>query len=125
MIDLEAAEKQMRADIALATSEGMRLIQEEGADADFIRSQRQFDEARIQFTLACMKCDNLGIGRNELLSGAGHALGTMWGNLLMACVGERERAVANGWVQNGLQGSIGQQIAAKSVMSVFPVERAN
>ena len=124
MHDIEAAERQMRADIAAASAEGMRLVSEEGGDAQFIRAQRQFDEARVQFVLACLRAENAGIGRNELMSGG---FTTLWApsgaNLLLACVGERERAIVNGWTQQALQHTVGQAKAAKTLMSVFPEEQ--
>lgn len=117
--DIEAAEKHMRDDASLAAAEGNRIIASGEGDADFLRAQRQFDEARIQFVLACMRAENAGIGRNELLAAGGHAIGLIWGSLLMGCVGVREREIVNGWLQRSLGQMISPGAATKTLMSVF------
>lgn len=116
--DIEAAEKQMRRDFTAAQAAGIEMVQN-GADPEFLRAQRMFDEARIQFVLACMKCDNGGIDRNATLSSAGHAVGAIWSGLLMACVGERERSMVNGWVRQSFATALHLDPNDKTLMSIF------
>lgn len=122
--DLDAAEAQMRADIAQAKAEGMQLVQE-GGDADFLRAQRLFDEARIQFTLSLLRCENAGIDRNRLLAGGAHSIGSMWASLLLGAVGERERGLVNGWVQQSLMQHLGESAGAETISSMFKPEKTN
>lgn len=114
--DLEKAESDIRANIAMA--EGQKMVDTGQADATFIRAQREFDEARIQFVLAGMRLENAGIGRNEMLSAAGQAIGQIWGNALGAALGARERAIVNGWIQIALGTAIGKDAATKTIENV-------
>lgn len=112
----------MRADIAEVTAHGKRLIENGEGDAQFIAAQREFDEARLQFLLAAMRAENAGIGRNELLSGAGYTLGQVWASMLQSCVGVRERSVLNGWIHQALAQTIGAEATKKTLESVFKSE---
>jgi hypothetical protein len=117
--DLSAAEATMRANVASAAAESQAMVDAGKADPQFLAAQREFDEARIQFTLACMRAENAGVGRNEILSAAGFTLGTLWGSVLRGCVGARERAMVNGWVQMAMRQIIGQAPADKTIEAVF------
>lgn len=111
--DLAAAEAKMRADV-----EALRAMQPTGAsDPAFVQAQREFDETRIQFTLACMRSENLG--RTETLAAAGFAIGQMWTSALQGTVGVRERGIVNGWVCNALMATFGQAAMEKTMESVF------
>jgi len=121
--DIPSIEAKMRADLATIKAMGDQAVKD-GSDPQFIAAQREFDEARLQYALACMKAENRGIGRNELLSGAGYTLGTIWASMLSSCVGARERAVFNGWVQHGLMQGIGVSAAKKTMESVFKPQEA-
>lgn len=121
--DIAAAEAAMRHDIAMAAEHGEQLVAEGVTDASFLRAQRYFDEARIQFVLACLAAENAGVDRNELLSAAGFSIGSVWGSVLRTGIGARERAIINGWVQQALALSIGMPAAQKTVESTFkPME---
>lgn len=121
--DIAAAESKMRADTAQATIEGQKLIDDGKADPALLRAQREFDEARIQFVLAGMRCDNAGVDRKDQLAAAGFTIGTIWVNALGATISAHERAVLNGWLSQALAQGIGTQEAQKTVKSVFaPME---
>jgi hypothetical protein len=121
--DITAAEATLRANIAHATAEGKKLVDAGQAPASFIAAQREFDEARLQFVLAGLRLENAGADRNEVFSAAGQALGQMWGNILSASLGARERATINGWIQIALSQMIGKDAATKTVMSAIkPME---
>ena len=117
--DLVAAEALMRRDIALAQEQTDVLAAGGQVDVNFLKAQRAFDEARLQFALAAMKAENAGYGRNEVLAAAGFSLGSTWGSMLRSCVGARERAIFNGWVHQALASNIGDKPAEKTMMSVF------
>lgn len=116
--DLEAAEADIRANVASAKIEGQKMVDSGQADATFIAAQREFDEARIQFVLAGLRLENMGIDRNETLSAAGQAIGQIWANALAAAVGARERSIVNGWLQIALQTAIGKDAATKTIENV-------
>lgn len=118
--NLAAAEATMRANIALAMVERRAMAADHPEEIAFLNAQSEFDEARIQFTLAGMRAENAGLGRNETLSAAGYAIGSMWASGLQFAVGARERAVLNGWLQQALVAYMGQQAATKTVDSVLP-----
>lgn len=120
--DLQAVEERMRKDIALAGAAGIEMIQGNQTEAEFLRAQRMFDEARIQFLLACMRAENEGIDRNMILSAAGHAIGSIWTSALSGCVGERERAVVNGWARKSFAQVLGLDPNDKVLMSVFQAQ---
>ena len=121
--DLAAAEASMRADTAAAAAHGQRMAELGEADGEFLACQREFDEARIQFLLACLRAENAGIDRNLILSSAGHAVGSIWGGALHGAIGARERAVLNGWVRLSLHGALRDGAADKTIETVLrPME---
>lgn len=121
--NLEQAEAQMRADLVAITEAGEKMIADGKMEREFFMAQREFDEARLQYAIACMRAENKGIGRNETLSGAGYTLGTIWASMLQSCVGARERAVLNGWIQQALITAIGPGPAKKTIETVLrPME---
>lgn len=121
--DLAAAEATMRADVEKTVEAGRRLVQNGTVDPNMLTAQQQFDEPRIQFVLSGMKCENAGIGRKDMLSAAGFAIGSIWAGALSATTSAEERAVLNGWLQQALAQAIGVQPAAKTIESVIsPME---
>lgn len=116
--DIAAAEAEIRLNIRQAQAEGQKMVDAGQADATFIAAQREFDEARIQFVLAGMRLENMGIDRNEMLSAAGQAIGQTWANALSAALGARERGIVNGWIQIALQTAIGKDAATKTIENV-------
>lgn len=121
--DIAAVEATIRASIAEATAAGQLMVDRGEVDPGLFASQSMFDEARVQFTIAMMKCENAGLDRNEMLSAAGFALGSMWSNALLSTIGSRERAVINGWLQQALANAIGDQDAFKTLDAVLrPVQ---
>lgn len=104
--NIEEAEAKMRADIIAARAHGEAMVVEGTAEPGFLAAQREFDEARIQFILAGMRCDNAGLDRNEYLAAAASTIGLMWGSTILSCIGNRERAVVNGWTQKALAETI-------------------
>lgn len=124
--DLASAETRMRADIAEATAQGEAAVAAGALDAQLFRAGLQFDEARLQFTLACMRAENEGTDRNNVIAAAGFALGSAWASMLAGCVGSRERALMNGWVSNALAAQIGPGAASKTIESVIePIVSGN
>lgn len=124
--DLAAAEATMRANIAQTVIGRHAMAEKNPADATFLAAQAEFDEARVQFALACMRSENAGLGRNETLSAAGYAIGSMWVNGLQGALGARERSIVNGWVQQAMIGAFGLETTEKTINSVFkPLEAGN
>lgn len=121
--DLKVAEDQMRRDAALAGAAGIEMVKADQAEADFLRAQRMFDEARIQFLLACMRAENEGIDRNVFLSAAGHTIGAIWTSALSGCVGIRERSVVNGWARKSFASALGLSPNDRLLISVFGAEQ--
>lgn len=121
--DLTAIEAQLREQAAEANEVGKQMVDLGEASATLLQAQREFDEARIQFVLAGMRCENAGLDRKDQLAGAGFAIGQVWGNVLSGCVGAHDRAVVNGWLQQALASTIGIAATAKTIDTVLkPME---
>lgn len=124
--DLAAAEQQIRATIAASAEASDQLVAEGKVDPELAAAQKEFDESRLQFTLALLRAENAGIDRNKMLASAGFALGQIWSSTLMGTVGTSERGVLNGWVYQALAQSLGAEPAMKTMEAVLrPMEAGN
>lgn len=126
--DLTEAEAQMRAQLAESVKASDAMIADGTGDANFIRAQRYYDEARVQFALAYLRSQNEGVDRNEMLAGASLALGTAFATLLGSCVGNRERDMVAHWFDRALSLTIGgetQKGAYSARTAIIPEEGGN
>lgn len=124
--DIEAAEREIRANIAKTQAERVAAANNGKLPMTEAVALNEFDEARVQFVLAGMRCENAGIDRNDMLACAGYAVGSAWANALHAALGARERHLVNTSVERALVDNIGETAAAKTINSVLrPMEAGN
>lgn len=96
--DVEAFEQQCRALIEAQFKQADEAVAAGDAEGDFIEAQKQFVDARVAFTLACLKAQNLGIEREVVLFAAGASLGMMHGSLLGSISNPLVVAAVNDWI---------------------------
>lgn len=120
--DLTGAEREIRASLEATNKARSDMVIAGTLDLALANALKEFDEARVQFTLAGMRLDNEGVDRHNNLAAAGFSLGSAWGNALHFALGARERMILNSWVQQGLISQIGPDAAAKTIAAVIPAQ---
>lgn len=118
--DLIAAEREIRASLEAVNQQRRDQVVLGHIELDFANAMKAFDEARVQMILAGLKLENEGVDRNSVVSAAGQAVGSMWGNALHYALGARERTILNGWVRLGLASQIGDIAAGKTMDATLP-----
>lgn len=93
--DIPGARRTFQAEVAALRKQEDALLASDNPDLDaaFIHAQRRFHDHRINFLLEGMRCENIGLGREQSIGAAAKVLGDMLGTLTLSCVGPRERQI--------------------------------
>lgn len=125
--DLAAAEAQARADMKAQGEIGDAAVKRGQAEPGFIRAQREFDEARLQFFLAPLRASNAACSPEDVLAGAGVALGLMYASIVSSVSdhgGDAEATLqyVDAWAQKTLHDALDARVANRSNITKVTVK---
>lgn len=97
--DVEKFERECREMLAQMRTTGAAAVEAGHASKSFFDAQCQYEEARVQYAIAALKCTNLGCSEEDIAAAAGAAMGIMYATHLYSYRQQPVLAgIFDGWI---------------------------